>query len=65
MADGERLVRGATWVIDEEITTITTEKWKNKFKVSFETARQDLLRLEEAGLLKKRTVGRKNYFDVQ
>lgn len=65
MADGERLVRGATWLMDEEITTITTEKWKNKFKVSFETARQDLLRLEEAGLLKKRTVGRKNYFDVQ
>ena len=65
MAEGERLAKGATWLIDENITTITTEKWKNKFKVSFETARQDLLRLEEIGFLRKRTVGRKNYFDVQ
>ena len=65
MAEGERLVKGATWLIDENITTITTEKWKNKFKVSFETARQDLLRLEGTGFLRKRTVGRKNYFDVQ
>lgn len=64
MADGERLVRGATWLINEDIETITAEKWKSKFKVSFETARQDLLRLEEVGFLMKRTVGRKNYFDV-
>lgn len=27
MAEGERLVKGATWLIDENITTITTEKW--------------------------------------
>lgn len=65
MADGDRLVRGAAWLTDENIPTITAEKWKNKFKVSFETARQDLLRLAGIGFLRKRTVGRKNYFDVQ
>lgn len=65
MADGNRLVRGVTWLIDEEIQTITAEKWKSKFKVSFETARQDLLRLTKIGFLQKRTVGRKHYFDVQ
>ena len=65
MADGERLIHGAAWLVDEGIETITTEKWKSKFKVSFETARQDLLRLVEVGFLRKRTVGRKNYFDVQ
>lgn len=60
----ERILKGAHWMVSENIPTITTEKWRGKFKVSFETARQDLMKLEEEGFLTKRTVGRKNFFDV-
>ena len=59
-----RILEGAKWMVNENIPTITTEKWCSKFKVSFETARQDLMKLEAEGFLIKRTVGRKNFFDI-
>ncbi len=62
--ENSRLLKGAKWLVDESIATITADKWKNKFKVSFETARQDLTKLEENGFVKKRVVGRRNFFDV-
>ncbi len=62
--DATRIMRGAKWLVNENVTTITTEKWRVKFKVSFETARQDLTKLEATGLVKKRTEGRKNFFDL-
>jgi len=62
--DCERLLKGAGWMFSENIPTITTEKWRRKFKISFETARQDLTKLTEEGFLVKRTVGRKNFYDM-
>ena len=62
--DGIRQLRGMKWLIQEDISTITTEAWRKKFKVSFETARQDLHHLQDLGALKMRTVGRKHFFDV-
>ena len=62
--DGVRQLRGMRWLIQEDISTITTEAWRKKFKVSFETARQDLHRLQDLGALEMRTVGRKHFFDV-
>ncbi len=62
--DAKRIVRGASWLVSENISTITSEKWKNKFHVSFETARQDLTKLTATGLVRKRTEGRKHFFDL-
>lgn len=59
-----RLIKGACWLATEDIESITTEKWRKKFAVSFETARKDLNTLEEKGFLKKRTEGRKAFFDI-
>lgn len=61
---GDRILRGARWLLDGNIEMITTEKWKNKFKVSFETARQDLMRLAKEGIVVMRVVGRKHFFYV-
>lgn len=63
-AGAERILKGAKWLIQQNIESITAEKWQNKFKVSFETARKDLNRLEEAGIVKKRTVGHKHFYDA-
>ena len=52
--DGIRQLRGMKWLIQEDISTITTEAWRKKFKVSFETARQDLHHLQDLGALKMR-----------
>ena len=62
--EAQRMLRGAEWMVADDVETITAEKWKNKFRVSFETARKDLMRLEEAGFLKRRVVGRKIFFDL-
>jgi len=59
-----RIAQGAYWLTNEMITTITAEKWKNKFAVSFETARKDLFYLEKIGFVNVRTEGRKMFFDV-
>ncbi len=60
-----RLLKGASWLVSEEISTITAEKWRVKFGVSFETARKDLMLLESEGFLTRRTVGRKSFFDLK
>ena len=59
-----RVLKGARWLAAEDIETITTEKWKSKFGVSFETARRDLTKLEEEGFVVMRTVGRKHFYGV-
>ena len=58
-----RILRGAGWIVSEDIQTISTEKWQKKFGISFETARQDLKTLCESGFLTMRTVGRKHFYD--
>ena len=58
-----RSLKGAYWLANDEIETITTEKWKQKFGVSFETARKDLFLLEKEGFLIIRREGHKLFFD--
>lgn len=60
-----RAVKGALWMANDDIASITAKKWQSKFKVSFETARKDLNTLEKAGFLTKRTEGHKVYFDLK
>ena len=59
-----RLIKGAAWMAGEDVTSITSEKWKNKFGVSFETARKDLMKLEEAGFLRRMGKGHKIFFEI-
>lgn len=59
-----RLLKGACWMATGGIPTITAAKWQNKFGVSFETARTDLMELTRLGFLSRRTEGRKLFFDL-
>ena len=60
----KRAIAGAKWLIESGISTITTEAWRSHFDTSFETARQDLRRLEEIGFLNKVIVGRKHFYEI-
>lgn len=60
----ERLLAGAEWLIIGKVPVITAEKWKVKYKVSFETARHDLNTLADLGILELRIVGRKYFYDI-
>ena len=64
LASADRLAAGLEWLYSRGFRTITTDKWKDKFSVSFETARKDLMWLTEHGFLTARTSGHKKYFDV-
>ena len=59
----ERILRGAQWMVQENIPSITAEKWRVKLKVSFETARQDLQRLAQEGFVALRVSGRRHFYD--
>ncbi len=63
-ASGARILQGAAWMVNERVESVTADKWRGKFKVSFETARQDLQRLEQEGFLSLRVVGRKHHYDL-
>lgn len=63
-ASGARILQGAAWMVNERVESITADKWRGKFKVSFETARQDLQRLEQEGFVTLRVVGRKHHYDL-
>ncbi len=62
--DDKRAINGAKWMIQEGITTITTEQWRSHFDVSFETARQDLHKLEGIGFVSKNIIGRKHFYEM-
>ncbi len=47
------------YFIKTERNYITISEYEKKYKISYETARKDLNRLEEIGLFKKRKVGKK------
>ena len=64
LASSDRLCAGLEWLYEKEYKTITTEKWKDHLKVSFETARKDLTLLAEKGYLSVRTSGHRRFFDV-
>ena len=63
-AGGERLASGLEWLYAKGFDSVTSEKWKDKFGVSFETARKDLIWLAEHGYLSVRKSGHKVFFDV-
>ena len=64
LASADRLVAGLEWLYSKGFSTVTTDKWKDKFKVSFETARKDLRWMADHGYLIARTSGHKKFFDV-
>ena len=64
LASVERLTSGLEWLYSKGFSTVTTDKWKDKIKVSFETARKDLTRLADHGYLVVRTSGHKKFYDV-
>ena len=64
LGSADRLAAGLEWLYEKKISTITTDKWKDRTNVSFETARKDLTWLAEHGDLAARTRGHKKYFDL-
>ncbi len=62
--DAKRILQGAKWLVAENIPTITVVKWQAKFKISAETARKDLMKLESTGFVSKRTIGRNHFYDL-
>ena len=64
LASADRLCAGLEWLYRKGFRSITTDKWKDQFKVSFETARKDLSWLAEKGYLTARTSGHRKFFDV-
>ena len=65
LASVDRLCSGMEWLFSKGFDTITTDKWKDRFKISFETARKDLTWLADKGYLAARTSGHKKFFDVK
>lgn len=60
----ERQMKGARWLLGSQKEHVTVEAWKQKYRTATETARQDLLLLCDAGVLRRRMAGRKAVFDV-
>lgn len=58
-----RLMEGTKWLLSSDAASVTIKDWQNRFGVATETARQDLFRLEEAGVLHRRKSGRKFVFE--
>lgn len=64
LASADRLCAGLEWLYRKNFKSVTTDKWKDQFKVSFETARKDLSWMAEKGYLAARVSGHKKFFDV-
>ena len=60
----ERLLAGAEWLLKSPNSSVTIKAWEKKFGVVTETARQDLFKLEEAGIVKRKLVKRRYEFEV-
>ena len=59
-----RVVDGAEWILSGPNRSVTIKAWQKKFGVVLETARQDLFKLEKAGIVKRRLVKRQYEFEV-
>ncbi len=59
-----RMLEGVPWLLSDGKGNVTAEIWREKWDISFETARQDLLRLEKAGLLRLEVQGRKHIYRI-
>lgn len=60
----DRLIAGAEWLLKSPNNSVTIKAWEQKFGVVTETARQDLFKLEEAGIVKRKLVKRRYEFEV-
>lgn len=60
----DRLLAGAEWLLKSPNNSVTIKAWGKKFGVVTETARQDLFKLEEAGIVKRKLVKRRYEFEV-
>ena len=60
----DRLLSGAEWLLKSPNKSITIKAWQNKFHVVTETARQDLFKLEDAGIVKRKLIKRRYEFEV-
>lgn len=60
----DRLLEGAEWLLKSPNHSVTIKAWEQKFGVVTETARQDLFKLEEAGIVKRKLVKRRYEFEV-
>lgn len=60
----DRLIAGAEWLLKSPNNSVTIKAWEKKFGVATETARQDLFKLEEAGIVKRKLVKRRYEFEV-
>lgn len=60
-----RVVEGAEWILTSPNESVTIKAWQKKFGVVLETARQDLFKLEDAGIVKRKLVKRQYEFEVQ
>ena len=65
-ADGanDRIITGAEWLLTSPNLSVTIKAWQKKFGVVLETARQDLFKLEKAGIVKRKLVKRRYEFEV-
>ena len=60
----ERQLTGARWLLEGEGTNVTVEIWRKKYRVTTETARQDLLALTEQGVVERHMEGRRAVFRI-
>ena len=60
----ERIISGAEWVLSSNNQSVTVDAWKKKFGVVTETARQDLLKLVDVGILQRKQAGRKYVYEI-
>lgn len=60
----DRLLPGVEWMISSSKAGITAAEWQRKFGVAHETARQDLLKLEQAGFVRRNTKRRRILYEI-
>ncbi|MBQ4553181.1 MAG: Fic family protein [Clostridia bacterium] len=59
-----RQLAGAKWLLEGTGGSVTVETWKKRYKVVQETARRDLMKLCDIGVLTKAMEGRKAVFNI-
>lgn len=60
----ERQLAGVKWLLEGVGDSVTVDKWKKRYKVVQETARKDLIKLCDMGVLEKKIDGRKAVFKI-
>ena len=60
-----RQFMGAKWLLEGDHERVTVDIWRKKFKIVTETARKDLLKLCECGVLERTMEGKKAVFLIR